>query len=275
MLVMDEILIGEKVYISSKRAAKLTGYAKDYVGQLCREGRVPARLVGRGWYVLESAIQDHRFGAPTPLEDVIKEEQKVEETPEVLPKTWESPRYEASDGENLPSINRLRTNMEQVAAPTSDVEEKPAQNLEDSWQTWFSRIGQGETPTPTLSAPTQPVRTFDVEEELEKEVEVETDEEGREGEVHIPIHTIYDLPPQIVMPVAVQEIEENEPEREVVQTPQRRRGRRTLIATFQFISVIIALISASMAVIGSGYVDSYIISNSQAHIIAGVSLYNK
>ena len=59
---MDEILIEEKKYVSSKRAAKMTGYAKDYIGQLCREGRVPARLVGRSWYVLETAIQDHRFG---------------------------------------------------------------------------------------------------------------------------------------------------------------------------------------------------------------------
>lgn len=37
---MDELIIGEKTYLSSKRAAKITGYAKDYVGQLCREGRV-------------------------------------------------------------------------------------------------------------------------------------------------------------------------------------------------------------------------------------------
>ncbi len=259
---MDEILIGEKVYISSKRAAQLTGYAKDYIGQLCREGRVPARLVGRGWYVLESAIQDHRFGAPTPLEDVIKEESKVEETPEILPKTWESPRYEASEGEDLPSVNRLRANMEQEQIVET---EKPSQNLEDSWQTWFSRIGQ-----------TVPTSDVVVEEPEELEKEVETEVEEREEEVQVPIHTIYDLPSQIVMPVAVQEeIEENESEREVVQTPQRRRGRRTLIATFQFVGAIIALISASVAVIGSGYVDSYIISNSQARIIAGVSLYNK
>ena len=59
---MDELVIGDKKYVSSKQAAKVTGYAKDYIGQLCREGRVPARLVGRSWYVLESAIHDHRFG---------------------------------------------------------------------------------------------------------------------------------------------------------------------------------------------------------------------
>ncbi len=59
---MEEIVFDGKKYISSKLAAKLTGYAKDYVGQLCRESRVTARLVGRSWYVLEDSIKEHRFG---------------------------------------------------------------------------------------------------------------------------------------------------------------------------------------------------------------------
>ncbi len=59
---MDELTLEGKKYLSSKRAAKITGYAKDYIGQLCREGRVTARLVGRGWYVLEDSIREHRFG---------------------------------------------------------------------------------------------------------------------------------------------------------------------------------------------------------------------
>src|SRR3989338_10751365 len=112
---MDEILIEEKRYISSKRAAKMTGYAKDYIGQLCREGRVPARLVGRSWYVLEAAIQDHRVGA-TDVEHE-KTEQAVSPTPAEptiesskpgLPSTWEPPRYETPSDELLPSINRLK-----------------------------------------------------------------------------------------------------------------------------------------------------------------------
>ncbi len=59
---MDELTLDGKKYLSSKGAAKITGYAKDYVGQLCREGRVTARLVGRSWYVLEDSIRAHRFG---------------------------------------------------------------------------------------------------------------------------------------------------------------------------------------------------------------------
>src|SRR3989344_3577258 len=102
---MDEILIGEKKYVSSKQAAKMTGYAKDYVGQLCREGRVPARLVGRSWYVLESAIQDHRFGG-----DAV-DTRPVQSSPAIsLTHTWESARYESSDAatDTLPSLNRLQ-----------------------------------------------------------------------------------------------------------------------------------------------------------------------
>ena len=111
---MDEILIEEKRYISSKRAAKITGYAKDYIGQLCREGRVPARLVGRSWYVLETAIQDHRFG-----------NQEVE-----LP-VPESPKYEASPVEILPPVSRSdEVNEETVTPPAGDGEDN--EDIENS-----------------------------------------------------------------------------------------------------------------------------------------------
>lgn len=53
---MDELEIKGKKYISSKRASELTGYAKDYVGQLARAKKVPATRVGRAWYVEASAI---------------------------------------------------------------------------------------------------------------------------------------------------------------------------------------------------------------------------
>jgi len=57
---MDELIFEGFKYISSKRAAEVTGYAKDYVGQLCRTGKVKARLVGRTWYVEEVGILIHR-----------------------------------------------------------------------------------------------------------------------------------------------------------------------------------------------------------------------
>lgn len=56
---MDELVIGGKKYISSKRASEFTGYAKDYIGQLARGGKIPATRIGRAWYVDEAALALH------------------------------------------------------------------------------------------------------------------------------------------------------------------------------------------------------------------------
>lgn len=61
-MVMNELYFKGEKYISSRRAAQLTGYTKDYVGQLCRGGKVEARLVGRNWYVHEASITEHKKG---------------------------------------------------------------------------------------------------------------------------------------------------------------------------------------------------------------------
>ncbi len=47
-------------YISVRRASMLTGYARDYIGQLCRSKKVNARLIGRNWYLLEEGLLDHK-----------------------------------------------------------------------------------------------------------------------------------------------------------------------------------------------------------------------
>jgi hypothetical protein len=48
-----------KEYISSKRAAEIARYSRDYVGQLARQGVVSAKLVGRVWYVSKDDILRH------------------------------------------------------------------------------------------------------------------------------------------------------------------------------------------------------------------------
>ncbi len=47
-------------YISASRASKLTGYHKDYVGQLARSGKVISRQVGNRWYVDRGGILLHK-----------------------------------------------------------------------------------------------------------------------------------------------------------------------------------------------------------------------
>lgn len=48
---MEELVIAGKQYVSSKRASQMTGYTKDYIGQMCRAGKLDSKLVGRNWYV--------------------------------------------------------------------------------------------------------------------------------------------------------------------------------------------------------------------------------
>ncbi|MDP2655014.1 MAG: helix-turn-helix domain-containing protein [bacterium] len=258
---MDEILIGEKKYVSSKQAAKVTGYAKDYVGQLCREGRVPARLVGRSWYVLESALHDHRFGNPKnePIEDIKPEAS-------IASPTWESPRYEASDAEVLPSVNRLRGDKSPELTDDKKKEIEVAQHLQDTWAAWFDRFDH---------IPAEPAVIAAVAPEKPKNEPVETVIEI-EPEVSIPIRTVYQPQQTIQEEIKSDNLEVGLPSEEESEV-QVGGGRRVIraIRIIQVFGVLFAVILATVAVIGSGYLDSYVLSNRQAQMIAGVALYNK
>ncbi|MDO8561526.1 MAG: hypothetical protein Q7S05_01735 [bacterium] len=47
-------------YVSAARAAKLTGYSADYVGQMARAEIIPSRQVGNRWYVEQAGILAHK-----------------------------------------------------------------------------------------------------------------------------------------------------------------------------------------------------------------------
>ncbi|MDD3531308.1 MAG: hypothetical protein PHV99_01825 [Candidatus Pacebacteria bacterium] len=259
---MDEILIEEKKYVSSKQAAKATGYAKDYIGQLCREGRVPARLVGRSWYVLESALHDHRFGSPK------DEPAKEKKTADMKQSTWESPRYETIQAEELPILERGEAQEELVVSDSLT-----AERLQETWQAWFDRFDTAaiEAVTPEAPAP-EPEETREPE---------EPQNEAVEEEITVPVHAIHHEPYQpapreflpnflaeeqqfeVELPSA-EEIEEREEE------PVRRVGMVFGVAGF-----VVAILSMSLAALGSGYLDTYITSNEQVGLIAGVAVYDK
>lgn len=249
---MDEIIIGEKKYISSKQAAKMTGYAKDYIGQLCREGRVPARLVGRGWYVLETAIKDHRFG-----DQKTEEEVETEPVAPAFPPTWEAPRYEASSFEVLPSINRLQDAKESVPEE-EEAGSEVAQHLQDSWRAWFDRVAMNTAESAAAVEPEKP------QEEVSKE---------DEGDIPVPIHAIYESIPQELLPprhhLGVRPPSDGrEPEKQ-------KTGSRVLVRAIQMAGVVFAVLAVVIASIGTGYFDTYVTSFSQVDVISGASLYNR
>jgi hypothetical protein len=55
-----DLFLEEKKFISVKRASEETGYTSDYIGQLCRHGKIPAKLVGRTWFVDFESLLNHK-----------------------------------------------------------------------------------------------------------------------------------------------------------------------------------------------------------------------
>jgi hypothetical protein len=265
---MEELLIEEKKYISSKRAARVTGYAKDYIGQLCREGRVSARLVGRSWYVLESAIHDHRFGYQKSSPEI-----ETESVQSSISPTWESPRYEASPVEMLPLLISKEDAEGRIA------HNHQSQLMQDSWKEWFERVTDVQ-PKITRTEPTSDVEPEAVVANDAKVVETEVKEEiksttAKEEKVIVPLHLRYRRPPEELLP---------EDRRKVISVPLRESdGNASKINTnfavpmsiLKIVSVLIAILTTLLAVIGSGYVDKIAISSNTASAITGITVYKK
>lgn len=279
---MDEILIDEKKYISSKRAAKVTGYAKDYIGQLCREGRVPARLVGRSWYVLESAIHDHRFG-PITHEPEYKKTVKEKDSINKLHSTWESPRYEAFTPEILPSINRLKSfsaNETDTYKESENASVSPPLKEEDiqrPWKTWPDAIP--EDPLTTVEDSSQEMDTEYEHEHLQLEPIHEHPIEIDDQSVNIQMRTLYELPSENLLPRqsthSTPHLEEQVPIVDQSRESKQSDTLKFVLESVKIIAILLAIITVSVAVIGSGYLDTVLASHNRATIISGIGTYIK
>lgn len=55
-----ELTIEGKIYISSKRASEISGYAQDYIGQLARKQLIDAKRIGGLWYVFIDSLTGYK-----------------------------------------------------------------------------------------------------------------------------------------------------------------------------------------------------------------------
>ncbi len=62
-----------KEYVSSKRASEISKYTKDYVGQLCRSGKLVSKLVGRNWYIELASLHGHIGDANSRPKDSVQD----------------------------------------------------------------------------------------------------------------------------------------------------------------------------------------------------------
>lgn len=111
---MDEMVVAQNKYISSKRAARLSGYAQDYIGQLIRMGKLPATKVGRAWFVDELAllsfVNTSSKTTNSPAKDLARLATRVKDAAYVskvsagieYPATWSPVRYEYDDAPLFP-----------------------------------------------------------------------------------------------------------------------------------------------------------------------------
>jgi len=252
---MDELVIGEKKYISSKKAAELTGYAKDYIGQLCREGRVEARLVGRSWYVLESSIAEHRFGKqeeevrePEAKEPEVVEEsgwkspRYVTETVATLPELIERPRAPLPSSLNLLAKDRIIISAADIASKQAEVEPAPISRQEElNEETPAAPQGDDEEVSVTLH-----------------KVVPHTSPQAKEMDVIIPTPA-----PRHHLETQVE--------------PRKTRKKGSLIKSS--IVVAVALVAISVMLLGTGAADRYLLpaalESSFIKYLGGKSTYNR
>ncbi|XKT75439.1 MAG: hypothetical protein ACJKSS_01485 [Patescibacteria group bacterium UBA2103] len=132
---MKELTLNGRTYLSTKRAAEITGYTTDYVGQLARQGKVDAQLVGRNWYISEEAIKKHKFGEASV---VIKREEEEVSAPqlEVLVSATDDV-LEVDEKEEVP--------VEENVAEEKVSSENSLTEMQSAWQEWYK--AQRSVPT--------------------------------------------------------------------------------------------------------------------------------
>lgn len=276
---MDSLTIEGKEYVSSKRASDITGYAKDYIGQLCREGRVEARLVGRNWYISEASLKDHRFGPQEPskvLESPVSGETVVPEDPE-YPKY---PKYQPEVAPMLPELSDR-------ASPEDIRDSEEVTDMQSAWKEWFRTRHEDRQVAPVeFEGDAEAPPTSDILEGITlPDMENPSKEEpGPEESETFAIH-IEKLEEPAETGVS-EKIDEPERTLEARRIPQEERSEKRAISqrasTYIFPRVIfgtLAILSVIISIIGIGTLNRFIgthsIQASVVEYISGTAVYEK
>lgn len=118
---METLVLDGKSYVKASKAARDLGYTADYVGQLCRSGKVSAHLIGRTWYVDPSMLGEHRIEKKR-VSRIKAREQVRKSLEEHKLKVTESRNiyknigihYERDDSELIPETRKLGVETERA-----------------------------------------------------------------------------------------------------------------------------------------------------------------
>ncbi|MDO8593886.1 MAG: hypothetical protein Q7R93_00005, partial [bacterium] len=58
-MTLTPLTFDGKSFIPTKTAVQISKYSADYIGQLCRGGKLECKMIGRLWYVAEDSLRNH------------------------------------------------------------------------------------------------------------------------------------------------------------------------------------------------------------------------
>lgn len=263
---MDELVIDNLVYIPSKRAAEITGYAKDYVGQLCREGRIEAKLVGRSWYVLESSIREHRFGPGGGKEEPAKPPQAYEESEKTeIPSegeqiqaeeplsTWTPASYTPEPLERVLEIERptYLTNTAQEIEEKDTNAPSQIEEVQQAWQEWFSKNEKPSVDTESV--------IHELSDDFTSIHEVAEEEKAQhEEKLEIPVKKSHGFPGSMDIQMEFPRAKSRKADGRVLKEKRIRKHSSSGPANIilQAVCVGIIIITIAVTIIGTGSLDA-------------------
>tara|TARA_B100000745_G_scaffold155423_1_gene101797 strand:- start:1997 stop:2980 length:984 start_codon:yes stop_codon:yes gene_type:complete len=133
-------------YIATAKAAELTGYTQDYIGQLSRSGEIQAQKVGRRWFVGREDILQHKESHE--VTDVKEDETTDEDTTVVAAETI-TPKV----AEKRVKINDINFNVKYTSETSTPL--IPKMNSHRSAHTQYEshEINTPKFETETIHAP--------------------------------------------------------------------------------------------------------------------------
>ncbi|MEK7581981.1 MAG: helix-turn-helix domain-containing protein, partial [Patescibacteria group bacterium] len=105
-MVAEDLVFEGKKYVLSRVAARLTKYSNDYIGELCRSGKIKARQVGKLWYIEKDSLLEYKsqngkqgFGA----QKIINARKNIPYESPFVSKTEKSPLIPPVEDKIIPS----------------------------------------------------------------------------------------------------------------------------------------------------------------------------
>ncbi len=160
-MVNEKTIDGVK-YISTKRAAEITAYAPDYMGQLCRAEKIPCIRVGRSWFVSEDAILNYTKPVGEEEKSAKKATRKAR-----TPKTKKTKSTNITILEDLPALVTPETPMvvassaaaifESVPESAPAIEVEPLKELQEEIAKAEEMSKSADAPTPEVFVEPEPI----------------------------------------------------------------------------------------------------------------------